>query len=826
VIPSRFTCILLCCAFACANASAGANAWTPIGPDGGRVRVLAADPNNADTVYAAGDGAVWKSVDGGAHWSAARSGITEPTIGALAIDRLDSQVLYAGSLDGGGVFRSTDGGATWAAANNGLAITTIGTLAVDPTNSAIVYAGTTCCGIYKSTNRGASWTWLQGGGLPQISVHALLIDPAAPATIYAGSDSQGLFKSTNGGATWAPANGGASFTAVNGLAIAGGALYAATGSGVFKSTDGAATFAASGNGLPSNSIQSIAADAAALYAGLLNVGVYRSVDGGATWAAANAGAQATIGSLAVDPHTSRIYAGFDLGVYVSTSNGTAWAKSSTGLANSVVQSLVVDAQTPTTLYAGTGSSGVWKSIDGGATWTASSDGITTSNGGLDVRALAIDPSSTATLYAGTGAGMYKSVNGGAKWTSVDHGTLIRNISGIVISGSVIRVSTFFTGVFVSMNGGDTWATENQGLPASPLSVRSMASDGASVLAATVAPGTYGHDLSSTTWQGVGSLPADAVLGAIGAARFASSSAGAPAPRLGFSGPMYAAGSASGYINFGPLFVLLILLFAVFTLHAVDPSLVNVWQPLPLPTGVDPATCPPIKAIVGAPTPGSFYAGGACGVLAATNNGQKIAAMNAGMPPNLQVNALAVTPSGSDLYAGTQGGGVMRYTFGAQAQLVDVVEYYNQALDHYFITWVPAEQANLDAGNTPTRWTRTGFSFKAYNAFHDGASPVCRYYIPPLLGDSHFFGRGTQECASTGQKNPSFVLESSDFMEMYLPVGGVCPAGTTNVYRVFSNRADANHRYMTDKAVRAQMVAKGWLVEGDGPDAVVMCAPTS
>ena len=35
-----------------------------------------------------------------------------------------------------------------------------------------------------------------------------------------------------------------------------------------------------------------------------------------------------------------------------------------------------------------------------------------------------------------------------------------------------------------------------------------------------------------------------------------------------------------------------------------------------------------------------------------------------------------------------------------------------------------------------------------------------------------------------------------------------------------------HRYMTDKAIRDQMVAKGWLAEGDGPDLVVMGAPRS
>ena len=45
-----------------------------------------------------------------------------------------------------------------------------------------------------------------------------------------------------------------------------------------------------------------------------------------------------------------------------------------------------------------------------------------------------------------------------------------------------------------------------------------------------------------------------------------------------------------------------------------------------------------------------------------------------------------------------------------------------------------------------------------------------------------------------------------------------------MYRVYSNRADANHRYTTDRAVRDQMVTKGWIAEGDGADIVVMCAP--
>jgi hypothetical protein len=42
--------------------------------------------------------------------------------------------------------------------------------------------------------------------------------------------------------------------------------------------------------------------------------------------------------------------------------------------------------------------------------------------------------------------------------------------------------------------------------------------------------------------------------------------------------------------------------------------------------------------------------------------------------------------------------------------------------------------------------------------------------------------------------------------------------------VFSNRIDANHRYMTDSAIRDRMIGQGRLAEGDGPDRVVMCGP--
>jgi len=153
----------------------------------------------------------------------------------------------------------------------------------------------------------------------------------------------------------------------------------------------------------------------------------------------------------------------------------------------------------------------------------------------------------------------------------------------------------------------------------------------------------------------------------------------------------------------------------------------------------------------------------------------------------------------------------------------VAEYYAASLDHYFMTWVPEEIAALEAGAIPG-WVHTGGSFKVFSTPEAETSPVCRFYIPPQWGDSHFFGRDIAECEQTRSAYPAYILEAAQFMHVYLPTAGACPVQTTPVYRVFDARADVNHRYVTDKALRDQMLALGWVAEGDGPDAVTMCAP--
>ena len=122
-----------------------------------------------------------------------------------------------------------------------------------------------------------------------------------------------------------------------------------------------------------------------------------------------------ISALAIDPLTpTTLYAGTPGGVFKSTDGGASWSAS--GLIKPSV--LAIDPLTSTTLYAGSG--GVFQSTDGGASWSAS--GRLAPWPGA-VAALAIDPLTPTTLYAGTVGyspdslgDLYKTTDGGASWS--------------------------------------------------------------------------------------------------------------------------------------------------------------------------------------------------------------------------------------------------------------------------------------------------------------------------------------------------------------------------------------------------------------------------
>jgi hypothetical protein len=305
------------------------------------------------------------------------------TIVSITVDPVNGQRVYASADQR--LFLSTDGGATWSAPSVPPVAELIGGAAIDPTNDAIVYVGTSR-GVWKSTDFGQTWTQAANGmGSPLPIAPFPAIAPQNPTTLYTGTLLSGgqFFASTDGGASWTlsstglPANANLLQTAVDPTDASGKTVYVvALGQGVFRTTNGAATWASVSTGLPVSSIDfdtNLGIDASgALYLGTRSAGVFKLPKGAGSWA-----------FLAGMPFLEcrALTVAADGAVYVAVSDGN-------GNSNSGPDE------------------GVWSSSDGGATWTAATNGLSG-----DVRALAGDPRNAAVLFA-AGGGVFKTTTRG------------------------------------------------------------------------------------------------------------------------------------------------------------------------------------------------------------------------------------------------------------------------------------------------------------------------------------------------------------------------------------------------------------------------------
>lgn len=164
---------------------------------------------------------------------------------------------------------------------------------------------------------------------------------------------------------------------------------------------------------------------------------------------------------------------------------------------------------------------------------------------------------------------------------------------------------------------------------------------------------------------------------------------------------------------------------------------------------------------------------------------------------------------------------------AFAQTVTVVEFYNKALDAYFITGRISEQQTLDG---LTDFRRTGMSFEAKAASATASSPgatrICRFYInlPSPPTSTHFYGREGIDCDQLRAQNlTGFSYEGFDFA-VAEPTGGVCPTGTSTVYRGFRAAAGgktANHRYTSSPETYTAARNQGYVGES-----AAFCATSS
>jgi photosystem II stability/assembly factor-like uncharacterized protein len=336
----------------------------------------------------------------------------------------------------------------------------VSSLVVDPVDPRIVYGGG-FTSIYRTEDGAASWQTLPLPREVSGGVGAMAVDPAVPATLYLHSGIE-LFRSSDSARTWKILS---NIGFVSAFALLpgepAGLLVATFETGLQRSADGGETWEPSSEGLPEpNSIFGLAvapSDGDVVYA-LGGESLFRSADGGRSWTAASPPPElGFVSSLAVDPSDPQtIYTAGSHSVFRSTDGGITWKELRKGLAvadEGFIASLLAAGGRPTTLYVLTDRA-LFRSADAGDTWSLVNDDELNR---LAPWAIAVDPTDPAHLYRSTGLGVFVSTDGGVTFAPASTG--LPGLATQVVAagpGATVHAGLFLGGVATSTDGGGSW----------------------------------------------------------------------------------------------------------------------------------------------------------------------------------------------------------------------------------------------------------------------------------------------------------------------------------------------------------------------------------
>lgn len=428
---------------------AGVNRWTRRGPDGGSIRKVIADPQNASVLYIA--------------------------------------------VFGAGVYKTVDGGMSWRPLNEGMPDANIVTLAMAPGEPATLFAGTNTGTILRTRDRGEHWTVVA-----QLSseVQTLEFDIS---TLYALYGYSTIIRSDDGGDTWQQiALSGAGF--VRHFEALDGRLYVVSDDG------GLMTIGVDGR-MSRQKIPDIYALAVAVDAERSTIvvgsstGIARSIDGGSKWEFLPAlPLSRTKGRVnALVAYSDGVLVATDIGVLRFANGTTAWTPVGSALAGTTISAITrtssagerlfgFDSGTET-LYSWSEEQGNWNrietsllaggttnlSIAGSVVYAASAKGLTrlagsdpamrwelmpiSSNASVTVSAVAA--STSGVVFAGSSSAVHKSADSGATWKSVTPAGGVTAI-GATSDGKSIYAA-LADGMVKSTDGGSSWIGVQNGM---------------------------------------------------------------------------------------------------------------------------------------------------------------------------------------------------------------------------------------------------------------------------------------------------------------------------------------------------------------------------
>ncbi len=249
---------------------------------------------------------------------------------------------------------------------------------------------------------GDDWQYVNGFGEGEI-VYSMIFDGQ---NIYAGTWGGKIYMSSNNGQTWTVINTGMNVSFIWSLQISGGYIFAATELGIyrFNSTSWSLT------SLAGIDVHSLTVSGGVIYAGTWGLGVYKSTDNGTTWLPMNNGLSYFLTIQSVTATASGELFAASVGGGVFKFDGSVWVNVNIGY-----DFVWVMNSSSSAIYAGTYGDGLYRSFDGGATWSK----VTNLNAPF---IYSISVSGSGKVYVASWAsGVFESTDNGNTWTSLGMG---------------------------------------------------------------------------------------------------------------------------------------------------------------------------------------------------------------------------------------------------------------------------------------------------------------------------------------------------------------------------------------------------------------------